>query len=84
MINQGFRPDEAIALEKAAVDLNNRTVQVTKSKTKKDLRRVKLTVERWPILARLTRDSKWIFPSTRRPGDHIKKLNCPHDRSIYA
>ncbi len=83
MVNQGFRPDEAMALEKAAVDLDDRMVRVTKSKTKKGLRRVKLTVESWQILARrMGSDSKWIFPSTRRPGQHITKLNCPHDRAL--
>ncbi len=55
IINQGFRPDEAMALERAAVDLDNRIVRVTKSKTKKGLRRVKLTVESWQILAHVTK-----------------------------
>lgn len=25
-------------------------------------------------------NSPWIFPSPRKPGAHITKLNCPHDR----
>jgi integrase len=83
MINQGFRPDEAMALEKAAVDLDNKLVRVTKSKTKKGLRSLKLRTESWQILARrMGSDSRWIFPSTRRPGQHITKLNCPHDRAL--
>ena len=83
MINQGFRPDEAMALEKAAVDLDNKLIRVTKSKTRKGLRSLKLRTESWQILARRMRgDSRWIFPSTRRPGQHITKLNCPHDRAL--
>ena len=83
MINQGFRPDEAMALEKAAVDLDKRLVRVTKSKTKKGLRWLKLRTESWQILGRrMGGDSRWIFPSTRRPGQHITKLNCPHDRAL--
>ena len=83
MINQGFRPDETMALEKAAVDLDKKLIRITKSKTKKGLRCLKLTAESWQILARrMGGESKWIFPSTRRPGKHITKLNCPHDRAL--
>lgn len=83
MINQGLRPDEAMALEKSAVDLDHRMLWVTKSKTRKGLRGLKLTVESWQIVARrMGSDSKWLFPSSRRPGQHITKLNCPHDRVL--
>ena len=83
MINQGLRPDETISLEKTAVDLDNRMVRVTKSKTRAGLRCVKLRVESWQILARrMNGNSKWIFPSTRRPGEHIKEPHGPHARAL--
>ncbi len=76
-------PDQAMALEKAGVDLDKKLVRITKSKTKKGLRCLKLTAESWQILSRRMGDeSKWIFPTTRRSGQHITKLNCPHDRAL--
>lgn len=84
MIQQGVRPEEAMALPKKNVDLDARTLRVGKSKTKKGTGRLlKLTTESWQILARrMSSPGPWIFPSSRRLGSHITKLNCPHDRAL--
>ena len=58
-------------------------LSVTKLKTRKGLRGLKLTVESWQNCgASNGSDSKWLFLSSRRPGQHITKLNCPHDRVL--
>ncbi|MGI8958539.1 MAG: tyrosine-type recombinase/integrase [Bryobacteraceae bacterium] len=84
MIQQGMRPEEAMALPKVNVNLGKRTLRVGKSKTRKGRGRIlKLTTESWQILARrMSSPGPWIFPSNRREGAHITKLNCPHDRAL--
>jgi integrase len=83
MINQGLRPEEVVCLRKADVDWDKRTLTVTHGKTRAAQRTLKLTKESWEILARrMARESPWIFPSTKRRGDHVTKLNSPHDRVI--
>lgn len=48
MIQQGLRPEEAMALPKKNIDLDARTLRVGKSKTKKGTGRLlKLTTESW-------------------------------------
>lgn len=84
MIQQGLRPEEAMALPKKNVDLDARTLRVGKSKTRKGTGRLlKLTTESWQIVARrISSPGPWIFPSSRRLGSHINKLNGPHDRGL--
>jgi integrase len=84
MIQQGLRPEEVMALPKANFDIEKRTLTVGKSKTKKGSgRAIKLTAESWQILARrVSSPGSWLFPSSRRMGAHITKLNCPHDRAL--
>jgi len=83
MIQQGLRPEEALTIEKSGVDLERRSVKVSKSKSNTGLRTLKLTSETWQLLARrISSEGPWIFPSSRRPGAHITKLNCPHDRAM--
>ena len=83
MIQQGVRPDEAMSLAKADVNLKARKITIRKSKTNAGLRTLKLTTENWQILARrMLSPGPWIFPSWRRKGQHITKLNGPHDRAV--
>lgn len=78
---QGLRPDEAVRIRKEDVDLDGRTLRVATGKTKAARRALKLTEESLAILAaRMTPDGPWVFPSDKKPGHHITKLNCPHDR----
>lgn len=70
-----------MSLRKADVDLQAGVVRIAKGKTKAAVRTLRLTTEARAILeAQMMTDGPWVFPSDRRPGRHITKLNCPHDR----
>ena len=78
---QGLRPEEALRIEKADVDLERGLLHVRRGKTRAAKRTLKLTQEAASILAgQMQTHSKWAFPSDKIPGRHITKLNCPHDR----
>jgi integrase len=90
MLNQGMRPEEALALARTDVDLIAGQLYIRKGKTKAARRTLDLTSESRSILARRLqkghedqedqKDSKWVFPSPKRPGHHILRLNSAHDR----
>jgi site-specific recombinase XerD len=82
MLDQGMRPDEVYSLERRGVDLKLGRVSIFEGKTKAARRTLKLTAASRMIVERRYRDtegSKWLFPSRRLAGDHIQKLNKPHD-----
>lgn len=84
MINQGIRPEEATVIAKVDVDLKRRQILIRKSKSLASERTLDLTSEACEILARrMEGDSPWIFPSGRKHGDHIGRINSAHD-SIVA
>jgi integrase len=79
---QGFRPDEAMCLEKKAFDEKRRTIRVLHGKSKAARRTLDLTEEAYGILLRRGEGSSpWVFPSYKRPGHHITKLTGPHFRA---
>src|SRR5208282_1124987 len=81
MLNQGMRPEEVVALARTDIDLAAGQLHVGKGKTKAARRTLDLTSESRNILARrLQRDSKWVFPSPKKPGRHISRMNSAHDR----
>lgn len=82
MLLQGLRPDEAMRLCKSDVDLEAGRLKVRDGKTAAAKRELRLTNEARVILARRAAASAgdWIFPSARRPGEHLSKLNAPHNR----
>lgn len=83
MINQGFRPEEVWSLEKRGFDIEARTAKVFDGKSAAAKRTLNLTGEAYTILMRrLPGDSPWFFPSKKRPGRHITKLNNPHQRVL--
>jgi integrase len=80
---QGMRPAEVMGLRKDDVDLDANTVLVRKGKTSCARRLLRLTSESRSILGRrLSSAGPWVFPSEKRPGAHICKLNCAHDRVL--
>ena len=84
ILNQGMRPDEVARLRKADVDLNRGQLQITSGKSPAARRILDRTSESRLILARrMPGNSKWIFPSSRNPGQHIR-LNGAHDRVCAA
>jgi integrase len=81
MLNQGMRPEEATSLSKGDVDLDRGQLRIIGGKSPAARRILDLTTESRAILAqRMVGDSKWIFPSSRNPGQHIKRVNGAHDR----
>ncbi|HXE08456.1 MAG TPA: site-specific integrase [Acidobacteriaceae bacterium] len=80
MKNQGMRPEEVLSLRSEDVDLERGKVRIAFGKTKASKRTLDLTAESRSILARrLQKRSKWVFPSDRKSGAHIVRLNSAHD-----
>jgi integrase len=88
MRNQGMRPEEALSLGKADIDLERGQLHIQCGKSKAARRTLDLTAESKSILARRMqknprkKDSPWIFPSPTKPGEHIQRLNRGHDAAI--
>ena len=80
MLLQGMRPEEVESLEKPDTDFDSNTVRIRRGKSKAARRTLNLTGESRQILGRRVKgDSRWLFPSPRRPGEHISKLNSTHN-----
>jgi integrase len=80
MLNQGMRPEEALALSKFDVNQDRGQLQIRSGKSVSARCILDLTSESQEILARkVTGDSSWIFPASRKPGQHIGRLNSAHD-----
>ena len=78
MLLQGCRPEEILAMRPSDVDLERNVMRVA-SKTPSGRRELEMTSEGAAILGRrLAKGGKWLFPSPRKPGCHIVKLNNAH------
>ena len=76
ILRQGLRPEEALKLRREDLDLSAGTLMVAAGKTKAARRKLGLTSEARLILGRrMAGESEWLFPSPRRPGRHLEKLN---------
>lgn len=83
IINQGLRPEEAASLKKENVNFTTGKVYVSSGKTKAAQRYLDMTSATKAMLAaRMAGPSQWIFPSDRKPGSHIGRLNSVHDRIV--
>jgi integrase len=83
IINQGMRPEEAVAIAKDDIDIERGTLKIRKGKTKKAKRMLDLTTESKSILSRRMKEgATWIFPSKRKPGNHIPRINSQHDQLL--
>lgn len=82
MLNQGCRPEEVLSLRKTDVNLERGELQIQAGKSVAARRTLDLTPESREILGRrMTGESPWIFPRQRKPGQHVSRLNNPHDRA---
>jgi integrase len=80
MRNQGMRPEEVASIRKEDVDLERGQLQIPFGKSTAARRTLDLTAESRSILARrCQKKSKWVFPSVRKSGAHIGRLNSAHD-----
>jgi integrase len=82
MLQQGCRPEELMVLKKQHVNIEKRQVLIVAGKTKAARRTLNLTDESIAILRPRvdSGDTDWVFPSDRKPGRPIAKLQGPHDR----
>jgi integrase len=75
---QGCRPEEILSMRPEDVDLERNVMRVS-GKTRAGRRELEMTSETAAILGRrLEKADKWLFPSRRKPGKHIVKLNNAH------
>lgn len=83
MVNQGMRPEEVTSLAKANIDFESGTIYVARGKTKAAKRHLNMTTESRQILERrMAGQSRWIFPSKKKRGAHIYRINSAHDRIV--
>jgi integrase len=80
---QGLRPEEAYRIRQEDVDLERSILRILWGKTRAARRTLSLTQEARSILAaQMQTPGPWIFPSPKKPGAPIQKLNCPHARLL--
>jgi integrase len=83
MLNQGMRPEEVTSLAKADINLELGQIHIRRGKSPAAKLTLDMTSETRLILGRrMLGDSPWVFPSKRKPGKHIGRLNSTHDRLI--
>lgn len=81
--NQGMRPEEVTVLTKADIDVERGQLHVRWGKSTAARRTLDMTTETRSILARrMQGKSPWVFPSKRKPGKPIGRLNSAHDRLV--
>jgi len=80
MRNQGMRPEEVLSLQKEDVDLEKSQIHISRGKTKAARRTLDLTAESLSVLAtRSQKRSIWLFPSDRKSGAHLRRMNNAHE-----
>lgn len=81
MLEQGARPEEILAVRKQHVDEAAGTLHIAGGKTRAARRTLNLTARSLALLeGRMKTEGPWLFPSDRRPGKHLTKLQNTHDR----
>ncbi len=95
MIQQGMRPAECFAIQKADIDLLSKRLSIRGRETRAGKRRTKssagtrvlpLTQESMAICAKwISADnSKWLFESRHLPGESIRRTNKAHSKVLDA
>jgi integrase len=79
---QGMRPEEVMRIRKEDLNLETGTLKIQYGKTAAARRVLRLTQEARSLIASQISESPWLFPSPKKPGKPITKLNCPHDRVL--
>jgi integrase len=83
MINQGMRPEEVTSLAKVDLDLGRGLIHIRRGKSLSSKRSLQMTAESHSILeSRMAGDALWIFPSSRKPGMPVVRLNSAHDKVV--
>ena len=84
MLGQGMRPDEVFRMTYENLDFTNRTILIVRGKTRNAKRTLSKCQEVFALLN--TRREKnpnqyWVFPSSRKPGNHMTGVRKSHDRA---
>jgi integrase len=78
---QGCRPEEILCMRPGDVDFDRNIMRVS-SKSRAGRRELEMTSESAAILrARVQAADTWLFPSPRKPGRHIVKLDKAHTQA---
>jgi integrase len=80
MLLQGPRPEEILSSRKESFDRQRGEFRILGGKSKAARRTLTLCGESIEILERRMKlEGPWLFPSSRKPGDHVRQLHTPHD-----
>lgn len=81
VLEQGARPEELLAARLTDIDLDRSTLWIRGGKSRSARRVLDLTQRSLEIIRpRVADGGEWLFPSRRRPGQHMTKLQATHDR----
>lgn len=87
ILHTGARPEEILSLRRGDVDIRRRILHIRGGKTRAARRTLHLLSEAGAILERRLAATEgagpdgWLFPSARRPDEHVTKLNHQHDEA---
>jgi integrase len=84
LVYSGLRPSEALGLRWSDVDFSARSIRTQKSKTRAGIRSIPMHEVTVEALQRLREDteSEWVFPSHRKPGDHIRDFGKAFEKAV--
>jgi integrase len=84
MLDTGMRPEEVFRVERANVDLGQRTIMNPFGKTRAARRKLTMTEEVWSIMRKRagSSDSVYVFPSPDNPERPIGSVRKAHDGAV--
>jgi integrase len=84
MLDTGMRPEEVFRIERANIDLAQRSIVNPFGKTKAARRKLTMTEEVWTIMKRRvgSSDGKYVFPSPDNPERSIGSVRKGHDGAV--
>jgi integrase len=84
MLDTGMRPEEVFRIERANVDLGQRTIMNPFGKTRAARRKLTMTEEVWSIMRKRagSSDSVYVFPSPDNPERPIGSVRKAHDGAV--
>ncbi len=83
-LNTGMRRGELLSLQWAQLDLNKRTIRIFYGKTKSAERTIPMNLTVQNLLRDLQKrkNSEFVFPSNRKPGERILDLKKGFKRAV--
>jgi len=83
MLGQGMRPDEVFRMTYENLNFTNRTILIVRGKTRNAKRTLSMCREVFDLLKKRRENNPnqyWVFPSSRKPGQHLGSVRKAHDR----